>query len=343
MSDLSDKYMRRIPTKPYDMVREGLVVLTGMVAVIVVLAATWGFPRIPPLTMKEVATKAPVAFTQRTLSYFIGKDGLQTYGPPYTNNYENAQHIGPICPACWVGVTQPIDFRKALVMNPLKQAAVVNPAIATALDTYNRATPAQQKEWANAYRAALGQAIAQNGQVILPAGNYGPVPELMDGMLKLAQAGLLEGALTQGVHPDYAPYNTDYMLAMFYMGGDNIYRTVANHFDERGGQWGMSHVSGPYPGAWWLWPYTFLYQIPVIRNSDNADLIAGIIITAISLVLFFLPFIPGLNRLPYIVPVYRLVWRDWYLKYPSGDPTRHPGTSSGRRRKRLQSTEHSTT
>jgi hypothetical protein len=328
MSELSERYMRAIPTKPYDMVREGLIVLAGMAAVIVVLAAVWGFPHIPPLTMKEVATKLPVTFTERTLSYFTGQAGLQTYGPPYTDNFENAQHIGPICPACWVGVRHPIDFRKALVITPLEQAAVVNPAIGEALDAYRNASPAQQKAWTAAYAGALRKATAQGGRIALPPGSYGPVPVLMNGMLKLAQAGLLEGALNQGMHPAYAPYNTDYTLSLFYMGGNKIYAPVANHFNEQGGEWGMSHMAGPYPGAWWLWPYTFLYQIPVIGHSPNADLIAAMTIGAFACVLFFLPFIPGLNRLPYVIPVYRVIWRDWYKKYPSGDPTRDRETAS---------------
>lgn len=321
MSEISDKYMRKIPMKPYDMVREGLIVLAGVATVIIILAAVWGFPRIPPLTMKEVATKAPIAFTDRTFSYFTGQAGIQTYGPPYTNNPENAQRVGPICPACWVGVTQPIDFRQALVMNPLAQAGVMNPTIAAALDTYTKATPIQQKAWSAAYGTALKTASAPNGQIEMSAGEFGPVPQLMDGMLKLARAGLLEGALNQSVHPDYAPYNTDYTLSFFYMGGD-IFNTVSNHFDEQGGQWGMSHTAGPYPGAWWLWPYAFLYQIPAIGNSPNADLIAGMIMGVLAIFLFFLPFIPGLNRLHLMVPLYRLIWRDWYAKYPSGDPTK---------------------
>ena len=303
MSELSDKYMRGIPMKPYDMVREGLIMLSGIAVVIIVLAAVWGLPRIPPLTLNEVATKAPIDFTERTLSIFTGHAGLLTYGPPYTNNYENAQRVGPICPACWVGVAHPVDFRKALVMKPLEQAAVMNPAVATALDTYKKAAPAQQKAWTDAYGAALHKATAQNGQITLPAGNYGPVPELMNAMLKLAQSGLLEGTLNQEVYPDYAPYNTDYTLSLFYMGGSKIYGAVAHHFDEQGNEWGMSHMAGPYPGAWWLWPYAFIYQIPIIANSTNADLIAGMVVAGFSLILFFLPFVPGLKRLPRAYPV----------------------------------------
>lgn len=321
MSELSDRYMRRIPMKPYDMVREGLIVLAGMATAIVILAAVWGFPRIAPVTMKEVATKAPIPFTERTLSYLTGQSGLQTYGPPYTNDFENAQHVGSICPACWVGVIDPTDFRQALVLQPLAQAGVLDPDIAAALRTYERASADQQKKWTDAYGAALGDATAKDGMLTLPAGDYGPVPALMDGMLKLAQAGLLEAALNQSTDPDHAPYDTDLTRSLYYMGG-KIFGAVANHFDERGGEWGMSHVAGPYPGAWWLWPYAFLYQIPAIANAAAADLIAGMIMGALFVVLLFLPFVPGLNRLHLLIPVYRLIWRDWYARYPSGDPTR---------------------
>jgi len=247
---------------------------------------------------------------------------MQSYGPPYTKDYGNAQRVGPICPACWVGMTHPIDFRQAMVISPLKSAAVLNPAIGTALASYDKATPAQQTAWTGAYGKALSKAVAKDGQINLPAGDYGPVPVLMDGMLNLARSGLLEGALNHSVNPAYAPYNTDYTLPLYYMGSDQIMGAVADHFDEQGGEWGMSHMAGPYPGAWWLWPYTFLYQIPAIGNSPNADLIAGMIIGVFGLILFFLPFVPGLNRLPYVIPIYRIIWRDWYERYPSGDPTR---------------------
>jgi hypothetical protein len=288
----------------------------------VILAVVWGFPRIEPVTMREVATKAPIAFTERTLSYLSGESGLQSYGPPYTNDFANAQRVGPICPACWVGVTDPTDFRRAFVLQPLAEAGVLNPEIEKALRTYESAPVDQQKKWTASYGSALGNATAKDGKLALPAGDYGPVPVLMDGMLKLAQAGLLEGALSENTHPEHAPYNTDFTRPLFYMGGAT-FGAVASHFDERGRQWGMSHTAGPYPGAWWLWPYAFLYQIPAIANAAAADLIAGMIMAAFFLALMFLPFIPGLNRLHLLIPVYRLVWRDWYKEHPSGDATGH--------------------
>lgn len=321
MSKLSDKNLRGVPMKPYDMVREGLFVLVGITIVIILLAAFWGFPRILPLTAQEVATKAPIAFSERTLSYFSGKSDLQTYGPPYTDNYENAQRVGFICPACWTGVSHPLNAQLDLVMKPLKQIGMLNPAVATALKNYKEAPATQQEKWVGNYSAALKKAGVDKGQITLSPGDYGPVAPLMDAMLQFARAGLLEGALIQGTNPALAPYNADYTRAILYLGGP-IMDQVADHFDEQGGEWGMSHAAGPYPGAWWLWPYTFLYQIPVIGNSPNADLIAGMIMGVIAFLLIFLPIIPGLNKLPYIIPVYKIIWRDWYKKYPSGDPLR---------------------
>ncbi len=319
MSILSDANFRDIPMKPYDMVREGLFVLGAVTVVIVALATVFGFPRIAPLTIREVAQKAPVAFLERSFSYFSGHSGLQSYGPPYTADNANAQHVGVICPACWTGVRHPLNAREDLAMRPLRQLGKVDPAVAAALGTFGAASAAERKAWMDAYGAALKTAAVAGGQVTLPPGDYGPVAPLMAGMLRFARSGLLEAALVQETAPGRAPYATDYTRALLYLGGPIMDR-VAGHFDEQGGQWGMSHMAGPYPGAWWLWPYALLYQIPAIGNAAAADLIAGMIMGGLALVLICLPVIPGLNRLPEWLPVYRLIWRDWYARYPAGLP-----------------------
>jgi hypothetical protein len=205
-------------------------------------------------------------------------------------------------------------------MQPLQQIAALDPNVATALNTYQNASAKQQTEWNNAYTSALNKAQVTHGRVVLPAGDYGPVPVLMNGMLTFARTGLLEAALTFNTNPNMAPYETNYTRPLLYLGGP-IMNTVAGHFDEKGGEWGMSHIAGPYPGAWWLWPYTFLYQIPAIGNSPNGDLIAFLIFLVMLLIAVLAPVIPGLNRIPYVIPVYKIIWRDWYAKYPSGIPS----------------------
>jgi len=311
MSKQSEAYLRGVPMKPCDMVREGLIVLGVVTLVIVLLAAFLGTPDYPTVTAKEVATKQPLLFLDRSLSYFSGQSGLQTYGPPYTKDYQNAQEVfGFISPARWIGVVNPVNARQDLVMQPLARIAVLDPQVAAALATYQQASPAQQQRWIKSYAGALKKATDDNGKVILPAGDYGPVATLMNGMLDLARAGLLEGALDSS---SLLPYDLNNTRSILFLEGP-IENRVAHHLNELGNQWGMTNESGPYPGAWWLWPYAFLYQIPGIANSPNADLIAGLIMAVAFFLLIFLPVIPGLNRIPYLIPVYRLIWRDWYRR-----------------------------
>lgn len=311
MSKRSEENLRGIPMKPYDMVREGLIILGVVTVVVVLLAALLGTPDYPTVTGKEVATKQPLLFLQRTVSYLSGQSGFQTYGPPYTKDYQNAQEVfGFISPARWIGVVNPINAQQDLVMKPLERIAVLNPTVKAALLTYKQASPDQQQNWIKSYSDALKKATDENGTVTFPQGDYGPVATLMNGMLNLARAGLLEGALDSNSR---LPYNLNNTKSLLYLQG-TIENRVANHLDELGNQWGMTNEMGPYPGAWWLWPYAFLYQIPAIASSPNGDLIAGLIMGVVFLILIFLPVIPGLNRIPYLIPVYRLIWRDWYRR-----------------------------
>ena len=143
-----------------------------------------------------------------------------------------------------------------------------------------------------------------------------PLEPLMMGMLKLGRAGLLEGALESGPRQ---PYTLNFTRSLLFF-GDDVDSSVARTLDMSGGQWGISHETGPYPGAWWLWPYTFFYQIPPMSTSANGDLQVGAIMIAIFLILLFIPFIPILNRLPRWLPIHRLIWRDWYRRSRNEPP-----------------------
>lgn len=308
MSARSDANLKGIPTKPYDLLREGLIMLAIVVVVVVVLAAIFGSPDYPSVTAREVAQKQPVAYLKLVTDYLSGGSDMQTYGPPYTKNPENAQRILGIAPANLIGTTIPIDAQKDFVLTPLAGLAQLNPTVKDALGQFQAATDAQRATWVKNYSDALENAQADTTGVRLPAGDYGPVPVLMDGMLAFARAGFMEGALNSGRNVPYAFDNT---RAILFLQGD-IEDQVAGKLDMQGGQWGIGHETGNYPGAWWLWPYTFLYQIPAIGNADNADALVGGIMGLLFLILLFLPLIPVLNRIPYWVRVYRVIWRDWY-------------------------------
>ena len=212
--------LKGIPLKPYDLLREGAVVLAFVLVVVVVLSIVFKAPDYPTITAQNVATQQPLAFLQ-TASGILANDGsvsaVSDYGPPYDSDTSAAQHIGPINPAAWAkaifGVTTPINPPQDLIIAPLRRAAVLDPSLSAPLAAFESASPAQRSAWLAAYRGALGSATVSGEVVTLPAGDYGPVASLMDGMLRLGRSGLLEGAFAaQG--NTYYPYNFDFTKAL---------------------------------------------------------------------------------------------------------------------------------
>ena len=310
MSRRSDEYQAGVPQKPYDLLFEGVIVFAVLLVIVVVLATAVGSPDYPTVKGHDVATLQPIAFDETAATILAGQSSLQTYGPPYTNDTDNAQKILGISPATWAGVRIPMDAAKVLVHDPLGKLAQLSPQVATALEQYKSASGDQQDAWNTAYLAALDTATAVDGRVQVATGDYGPVPTMVDGLRALAAAGLLEGALQADSRAPYALDNTNPLL--FFE--DDVDHNVAESLDMLGSQWGIGHETGGYPGAWWLGPYAFFYQIPPMSSSPNGDLQVALIMVLIFLILIFLPVIPGVNLIPRGIRLYRLVWRDWYRR-----------------------------
>ena len=92
-----------------------------------------------------------------------------------------------------------------------------------------------------------------------------------------------------------------------------------------GDQWGVMNETGSYPGQPWLWLFQMWYHVqPGCGNSANVDLIAIYLTGLATMLLLFVPFIPGLRDIPRWIPVHRLIWRDWNRR-PAG-PVDQPGT-----------------
>jgi hypothetical protein len=310
MSRRSDEYMRGVPMKPYDLVREGVMALGAVAVIVIVLAIILGSPYSPTVRGEDVAKDHPLDFLKASTDFLSGESGLQTYGPPYTKDTDNLMKVFGFAPATILGVTKPIDAQKDLVISPLERVAVLNKDVAAALAAWKAASEDKQKAWTKAYSDGLDKAEEANGEVKVAAGDYGPVPVMMYGMLALARAGLLEGALTSS---ERLPYNLDNTKAMlFFQEGPDS--DLAATLDMEGDQWGITHEVGNLPGPWWLWPYAIWYQIPLFAKNPNADLIVGLMMLALFLILFLMPFIPILNKLPRWIGFYRIVWRDWYAR-----------------------------
>ena len=60
MSRISDDYLRGVPTKPYDLVREGVIALGIIAIAVVVLAIIFKSPDAPTLRGEDVAKNHPL-------------------------------------------------------------------------------------------------------------------------------------------------------------------------------------------------------------------------------------------------------------------------------------------
>jgi hypothetical protein len=184
--------------------------------------------------------------------------------------------------------------------------------LSAALHRYNSASSTQQANWTGAYEKALSKARASGASLSVPACSCGPVTAMMSAMLTLGQRGAMDGLLLTSRQF----YQTDYTRPLLFTADpdNDVVNSKASALNLRGDQWGVMNETGNYPGQAWLWLYSLFYQIPPYTTAwaANTDALAIFSVTILSLVLMFLPWIPGLNRLPRYLGVYRLIWKDYY-------------------------------
>lgn len=306
MSLRPEEYYRGVRMAPYDLVKEALVASGAVIVAVLVLAAVFSSPDVPPLTIRRVAGETPLVFLQVALGDLDGGGDIASYGPPYNHGTGSVQYIGPVSLQKAMGVQTPIDTARDFVIDPLHELARYDDRLARALAAFE-AAPHLQQDWEKAYRGALTKALIRGHAVSVPAGDYGPVGTLMANLLSMGQSGALDGFLLTSSHF----YQTDYTRPLLFIQGDPMHsEAAATHL--LGTQWGMMNETGSYPGQAWLWLYTFWYQIPPYSTSPNGDAYVWLTMAALTLMLILVPFIPGLNRLPRYLGLYKLIWRDHY-------------------------------
>ena len=221
---------------------------------------------------------------------------------PY-NTAGPGQKLGPLSLQRWGGVRIPINSARDLVITPLS-TVTGDPALTTALATWNSAGSDQQTTWAGAYADALA-AVPDGDPTKAAAGDYGPVPILAGGFLTLAGTGGLEGLLISS-STFYGSDETKPLLLL----ADGAYLEDLARADHLGGdQWGMMNETGNYPGQPWMWLYTFWYQVKPFSTSGNADALVWGLMALLTLIFILVPYIPGLRSLPRHIGVHRLIWR----------------------------------
>jgi len=301
-----EEYLRGVPTIRYDLVKELAIALIAVLALVAVVTAVLSSPDVPPVTVQSWATADPIDFVTTATGELAGTTVSAGYGAPYNSGSASVQSLGPISPQAWFGVRQPVDSANDFVLAPLKVHARGTTDLAGALDSYNKADDKTRQGWLDSYTKALADAKTDQGAITIVQGDYGPLPVMMDNLLNLAESGALDGMLlSQGGF-----YQTDYTRPLLFMGDGAYLGGLAQDQKLLGNQWGMMNETGMYPGHTWLWLYTFWYQVPPFTNPGfPTDLAVVLVMTALSLVLLLIPFIPGLRDIPYWIPIHRLIWR----------------------------------
>jgi hypothetical protein len=300
------------PNRPYDLVKEFVAALAIIAVLTAVLATLFSSPDEPSITMKSWSTSAPNDFVATATGELAGSTTSAGYGPPYESTGA-PQSIGFLHLAEWAGTRIPVDPPNDFVINPLT-AASRDAAVTTALAAWKAATADQQTKWASAYSDALGKAPDGDPAKVAP-GDYGPVPALTTGLLNLATTGGLDSQLVSAPNEKTSGfYQTDYTRPILFLADSAHLDDLAGAQHLHGDQWGMMNETGKYPGQAWLWLYTFWYQVQPFTGAwaDNADAIIWALMMVLSLVLLLLPFIPGLRSIPRRIPIYRLIWRNYY-------------------------------
>ena len=308
----SPTYQGRVRTVPYDLLKEISIALAISLVLLLALAALLSSPDVGSVTIQSWSKGDPVDFVTTANDELAGQSLSAQYGPPYNNNSGSVQSIGPISPQLWGGVHMNIDQPNDYVISPLKQAASNDSTLAGQISAWQAASADQQGKWHDAYAKSLQDAKVDNGQVTVASGDYGPVPDMLNRLLTLAQAGALDGLLLSSNHF----YQTDYTKPLLFMGAGGYLAGLADGQHLTGDQWGMMNETGLYPGQTWLWLYTMWYQIPPFNSAwaSFTDLAVVAMMGLLTLLLFLVPLIPGLRDIPRWIPIYRLIWRRYYAE-----------------------------
>ncbi len=331
--------------RPYDLLKE-LTVSGSVVAVLVVaLSVLFASPDPPSATFEQWSKQATKDFVATTLSEIDQTSLSATYGPPYQTTEQNGslQGFGPLSPETWFGQRIPVNTWENYVRFPLSTLgdAEVDEAIAR----WEAADPSLQAGWVKAYAAGLDRAVSADGALaVQPVGDAGPLPGLLESQLAMATTGALDAALlyNQDTTTSGTPvwYSNDQTFALLYFGdsgqggggpdcispGDPLpvdggcwfyNQSVANTAPRFGGYlagdtWGVINEVGNWPGAWWLFLYSFWYPWCPGLSSGSADLYAMLCTGALAVVMLLVPYIPGLRSIPKATRIYRIMWSDYY-------------------------------
>ena len=295
------------PVRSYDIIKEGViaVVVVGLLAA--GLSLFFSSPDDPAVTLKSWANTNAPDFVQTATGELAGTTTSAGYGAPYNHN-GNGPTLGPLKLQDWVGVHIPVEPAIDFVVKPLLELNDANAN--SAVGVWKSASADQQGKWATAYADALGK-VPTAITVADTKNEFGPVPMMVTSLLTMAKSGALDGALTTSDTP--LPTNFTKPL-LFLADSEGYFGDLAAKQHLGGDQWGVMNETGSWPGQSWLWLFSLWYQIEPFKSSGNADTLVMTLMGLLTLGLALIPILPIIRKLPYTIPIHRLIWKKWYSR-----------------------------
>lgn len=310
------------PSRPYDLLKEATVAVVVVALVAVGLSLLFGSPQRDAVSFQQWATDAPDDLVATALAELDGSSGTAGYGPPYNDTSGAAQSMLGVAPADITGTSLPIDAAEDLVLIPLSKLAPSGSDLAAAIDEYRAAAPTQQQQWTTNYGGALATSFSMDGdRIAVGVGDYGPVETLMGELSSYARAGAFDASLIDAEAGRPGFFVLDYTRSLLFLADGSYFGGLADDAGLAGDNWGAVNTIGNWPGQWWLVGISVWYQFPPGTTSGNADLLIAVLIAALSAIVVFLPFTPGLRDVPHRLKLYKVVWRDFYHPTQDGDGT----------------------
>ncbi|MFA5003789.1 MAG: cytochrome b N-terminal domain-containing protein [Candidatus Saccharimonadales bacterium] len=248
-----------------------------LVGALLLLALALPSPFLKPDTVKSVAAADP-------------KLVAQTFMKEFDRSSDTATYLDTINPYTY-------DTRHIYVEQPYAQAAAFtqSPNLLERFNALPEATQAKQIQQATDYfdKAYPGRTDANN--LLEPA---------INSLVQLAASGLYQPALNAA-----SPSGDHSTYALRFLADTGVMDERAQALGITTDQYGMLREEKGHlpPGAWWLGPIGVLNHT-VLAHDDNGDRDGAIILGTFFLLLVAFPYIPGLNRLPEVFRVYKIIW-----------------------------------
>lgn len=248
-----------------------------LVGLLLLLAIVFPSPFLKPDTIKSVAQADP-------------KLVAQTLSKEFDRSSDTATYMDSIQPYTF-------DSRTIYVSGPYAQLVALE-GKPNLLNKYNAEPQSLQDS-----QLKQAEDYLENDYPAKPDPKN-PLESVFSSLTDLASAGFYEPALNS-INP-----SMDRTYSMRFLADTGVLDDRAEALGITTEQYGMLYEEKGKipPGAWWLAPIGILNHT-VLTNDDNGDRDGAIILGSMLLLLLAFPFIPGLNRLPEWLKVYKLIWR----------------------------------